>query len=306
MKKTISVTIAIPAFNEQENITHILSCILESKLSKNIHSNIIVISDGSTDDTTKLVSNIALIHKNVQLISHKKRLGKVNRLNEIYVQNSSDYLIVLDADILPVGNHFIMDLINEMESNPSLTMCAAHQIPTKTKGLNAESIYAAYKVWDDARLAVPDQNHIQNFYGAATIYRKKFVSHLHIPKMITDERGYIYLMAIREGRFKYSQSAVVLYNPVKTLHDLWKLGDRSFGKNQEILSNIFGSEVYDAYRISIKYKLKSIFSNLVNNPIYTSIGLILNVLIRTFPVHDNLYNSGTWEPARSTKHPIKI
>lgn len=306
MTSKVTLTIAIPAYNEEGNIAILLTSVLKQKVSGGTVDKICIISDGSTDRTNLIVKEFMRRHKSIQLVAHKKRKGKVARLNEIYRANKSQYLIVLDADILLANDRVISKMVASMQLHHRVTILAAHQIPTRSKTLVGKAIYAAYRIWDETRLAVPKQIHIQNFYGAATIYRGSFVQQLRIPSDITDERGYIYLKAIEQGEFSYNQKAVIYYHPVETLHDLWWLGDRSFSKNQDMLARIFGPRIYNLYQIPLKYKLRSIILNMTKSPLYTTLGLLLNVLIRVFPAHDKLYTAGMWEPSSSTKKALRI
>jgi glycosyltransferase involved in cell wall biosynthesis len=303
----ITITVAIPAFNEAKNIQNMLKTVMDQKIDNDFKlERIIVVSDGSNDATVEKVQALNKYMRIIEVIDHKDRKGKVARLNEIYKLNKSDILMIFDGDIVLGTKKSINEMSKILKNEKDAVMVAAHQIPIKGKTFVSKVIYAGYKVWDDARLAVPNQDHIQNFYGAATAYRKSFSNKLFIPKSITDERGYLYFLAKEKGGFRYTENAEIYYRPVDTIHDIRKLADRSFSKNQIVLSKLFGNKVFEMYVIPTKYKIYSIIKNMINDPFFTLLGLIMNILLRLFPEHDNLYDKGAWEMSTSTKEEIKL
>lgn len=56
--KKLTVTIGIPAYNEEQNIGHLLVNIFNQSTSIAILDEIIIVSDGSTDNTIKAIKKI--------------------------------------------------------------------------------------------------------------------------------------------------------------------------------------------------------------------------------------------------------
>lgn len=71
----ISVSIIIPAYNEEKNIQYTVANVV--KLIKKITRNfeIIVINDGSHDTTEKIIKNLAKQYKHLKIISYQKNRG---------------------------------------------------------------------------------------------------------------------------------------------------------------------------------------------------------------------------------------
>jgi glycosyltransferase involved in cell wall biosynthesis len=68
-----TVTIGIPAFNEEANIAHILKALLKQDTSKYILEKIIVSSDASEDNTNAIVKSLK--SPLIDLIENTKRDG---------------------------------------------------------------------------------------------------------------------------------------------------------------------------------------------------------------------------------------
>jgi len=302
--KKLKVSIAIPAYNEEAGISGVLNSILSQDHDNFNLVDINVYLDGCTDNTENIVRKFSTQHSNIKPIVSTHRRGKIFRLNQIYKENSADILIIFDADIVLGSKTCISGMVKALNVDSSALVVAAHQVPIRPNTFIGKCIYGGYKVWDDTRLSIPNYDHIQNLYGAATAYRKSFAKNLQFPVGITDDRGYIYLMAKKNNGFRYLKTAWIEYLPVSTLKDFFKLADRSFNKNEDALAKIFGDKVYKNYAIPNKYKINAILNNLIQDPFYTTFGMILNIIARVIHLKDKYYDQGMWETATSTKKAI--
>lgn len=92
-----TVTVIIPAFNEE----NVISATIQNKLDQNYPKNkvsIIVVSDESEDKTDKIVEAFSKNHNNVKLIRQIPRKGKTSGLNLAYKEISSEIIIFSDAN----------------------------------------------------------------------------------------------------------------------------------------------------------------------------------------------------------------
>ena len=100
-KKLVSVV--IPAFNEQKNIEHVISVVKQVKQI----TQIIVVDDGSTDDTAKIVSNI----EDVSLIRHKTNKGKGSAMKTGLKEVTGQIVLFLDADLSQINKSQVEAII---------------------------------------------------------------------------------------------------------------------------------------------------------------------------------------------------
>ena len=127
MKKRPTLTIGIPAYNEEKNIVRLLTDLLHNRQSTYRLEKIIVISDGSTDATPRLVNKFA--NENVLLVHTPKRYGQAYAQNLIIKRTSSDYLLLLNADVRIKDADFIDATLMPFRSSLNVGLVSARVIP---------------------------------------------------------------------------------------------------------------------------------------------------------------------------------
>lgn len=95
IKRKFTCSVIIPAFNETKNISQCIRRVPD--MGKK--TEIMVVDDGSTDTTAKVVQKIALQDRRVSLIRLPKNLGKVWAVKAGFDAAKSEILIILDADM---------------------------------------------------------------------------------------------------------------------------------------------------------------------------------------------------------------
>lgn len=108
MKNSFEVSVIIPAYNEEEGIASTLRNIAEMGLDKKYE--IIVVNDGSVDNTAKIVKDYA----NVKLISHDNNLGYGAALKTGIKYADGEIIVITDADGT-YPNERIPDLVQTFE-----------------------------------------------------------------------------------------------------------------------------------------------------------------------------------------------
>ena len=283
MKNKITLTIGVPAFNEEQNIELLLRSILEQKLVNFVLEKILVNSDDSTDKTNDIVKKLAKDHKVISLIENKSRKGKYFRVNELFQKNKSEVIIILDADIALVGDQFCETLACALVSDPKAQMMVAHNVLIRPQGFIAKVLHTHFMLMDYIRLSAPNFQTADNFYGSATAYRGDFARSLHIPTNLLDPHFYIYLSAKKVDGFRYCLNAKILQYPPGTIKDLKKLLNRTIGKRDKELEKKFGIELIDqAHYMTTKAKIKGTIKCFFWQPFYTPLAILLSIYIGRF------------------------
>lgn len=98
MYKDILISIIIPAYNEGHRISSTLKKIHEYFKNKKFQYEVIVIDDGSLDDTIEVVNKCSVLFDNIVLIENVKNMGKGYSVREGMAEASGDLRLFMDAD----------------------------------------------------------------------------------------------------------------------------------------------------------------------------------------------------------------
>jgi len=90
-----TLTVIVPAFNEEKTLKQSLSRLI----SQNYITQIIIINDGSTDDTAKIIIDFNNLDSRIEVVSNHSNKGKGYSLNLARSFVSSDYVVIHDADL---------------------------------------------------------------------------------------------------------------------------------------------------------------------------------------------------------------
>ncbi len=95
------LTIIVPAYNEGRNIGALLDRVLAVRLPYGIGREIIVVDDGSADDTYKVADNYVKTHPQepLRLLRHERNRGKGRAIRTALEYAAGDYLIIQDGDL---------------------------------------------------------------------------------------------------------------------------------------------------------------------------------------------------------------
>ncbi len=102
-----SISVVIPAYNEEKNIRKVIGQIFGLKI-KNLE--IIAVDDGSTDETYKVLSSI----KGISVLRHGTNKGYGAALKTAIRKSSSEYILIIDADCTYPADS-IPELLNDLD-----------------------------------------------------------------------------------------------------------------------------------------------------------------------------------------------
>ena len=93
----MKISVIIACYNEEHTILKIIQLVNESL--NGYDYEIILIDDGSTDNTVKILEKYSGTYKKLQVVYHKKNAGKGSALRTGFKLAIGDLIIVQDADL---------------------------------------------------------------------------------------------------------------------------------------------------------------------------------------------------------------
>lgn len=107
----MDISVVIPLFNEEESLPELCSWIMKVMIDNNFSYEIILIDDGSTDNSWSVIEHLREVHSNIKGIKFQRNYGKSAALNEGFKCAQGEVVITMDADLQDSPNE-IPDLRN--------------------------------------------------------------------------------------------------------------------------------------------------------------------------------------------------
>ncbi len=95
----MQLSIVIPFLNEEESLPELVAWIERVVNANNFSYEIIMVDDGSTDNSWEVVKNLRANNSNIKAISFQRNYGKSAALNEAFKAATGNYIITMDADL---------------------------------------------------------------------------------------------------------------------------------------------------------------------------------------------------------------
>ncbi len=298
MIKKFTVSIGIPAYNEEANIKKLLSSLLRQKGNSFILKEIIVVSDSSTDNTVKEIQSVQ--DKRIKLIQNKKRLGQALSQGKIFKKFRGDIIILLNADVLPDSDFFIQNSIKPFYKNKKIGL-----VGIKLKLVKAETFFeriinfsASYK--NNIFSSWKNGNNLLLCCGRARVFSASFANKLKWRSMVSED-AYSYLKCLSAGYlFVYNQDAKVFYKSPNSFTDHIRQSKRFLAGPDEMLNYFDAKFVKENYTVPILITLRETLKFFLRNPFYFGCYLVIYLYIKIRPNKDRYVNS-IWTPSISSK-----
>ena len=95
----MQVSVVIPLFNEDESLPELCSWITRVMDKEQLSYEVILIDDGSTDNSWEVITQISAANKAFKGIQFQRNYGKSAALNEGFKAAQGEVVITMDADM---------------------------------------------------------------------------------------------------------------------------------------------------------------------------------------------------------------
>ena len=95
----MDISVIVPLYNEDESVTELEAWITRVMLQNNYTYEIIMIDDGSTDNSWKIIEQLHQQNPLVKGIKFQRNYGKSAALNEGFKMAKGDVVVTMDADL---------------------------------------------------------------------------------------------------------------------------------------------------------------------------------------------------------------
>ena len=218
-EKFPSVTIIVPCYNEQDTVSGTIASLLKLDYPKKL-LDIIVVDDGSTDDTYRIANQFAK-HKNVQVF-RKENGGKHTALNFGIAKSRTEIVGCLDADSF-VNKDALIHIVRAFARPDVVAATPAIKI-FRPRGILQHLQKAEYEVSVFLRRVFGGLNALYVTPGPFSLFRKEIFSILGPFRKAHATEDMEYAMRVQANHYKIANvhDARVYTVAPKTISGLYR------------------------------------------------------------------------------------
>lgn len=302
MAEKSSVTIGIPAHDEQANIGHLLNNLIKQTRKNWSLDKIVVLCDGCTDATAKIATSLSRRHKFIKVIDDGRWLGRGSRTRQLYRLSQSDITLVFDADVLP-ENVAVIDHLVAPFVDPDVVFVCADRKPLPAITLVEDLINIWDELWARATRTLKRGHNVYHTYSCAVGLRTDFARQVSLPKGLVSEARYLYFKALSSGKkFRFVSQSAVWYRSPAIVSDYVRRINRASGQRR-VLKSEFGKLIDDEYLpIGLSAKVGAAIYSFLRHPIKLPLTVILHVYLQSHPRWEEEFTKlDRWTTIPSTK-----
>lgn len=302
MNKKLTVTVGIPAYNEEANIGRLLNALLKQKREKFVLNKIIVISDGSTDKTVESAKSVQ--SPLIKVIDSKNRFGQQIRQNQLISMFRGEILIIIEADTLPYDNKTLNNLVAPFlkETSSKVGMAVGQSISLPARTLVEEIESHGIKIKDNLFLEWRNSDNLYSAGGQAMkALSRNFTAKLQWP-LDVQEDSYTYLRLKQLNlQMVKQQNAMAYARRAATLEDYIKRNKKFVGSKQTLKKYFPEDLVNKEFNPPINLIIKHLILAMFQSPLLTLLYFIESLLVRILNSRGKEFNP-LYQPSSSTKN----
>lgn len=130
----VELSLIVPAFNEQQLMAGNLETLVQFLQVRFESYEILVVDDGSTDDTANVVRQFSETRSNVRLLEQGTNQGKGRAIQRGVLESRGEYILFMDAD-LPYDLAAVDVFMTALRSKYDLAIGSRHMQGSKIRGV---------------------------------------------------------------------------------------------------------------------------------------------------------------------------
>ena len=194
-----SLTLVIPAYNEEKYIKRCIESILRQKAGNHILEKILIIADGCTDKTIECINDFN--NKKIEIIEQPSNLGVSEAINTALQHVKSDYLIKTDGDTEFSDDHGLEKLLQKSIDSDAALVFGQQNYRKPDGSLLQRYIFTVHgKTYKQHLLPyLKGENYLQHHITGLYLLRRDAYQKITIPPDVVSEDVYIFYQTKNKG-----------------------------------------------------------------------------------------------------------
>lgn len=273
---TKGISFLVPCFNESETIVDTISNLYDLEFP---NKEIIIINDGSSDDTASVIANLNK-RLDFEFVNLTENQGKANALNHGLEYATYDFVMVIDADTI-IDDNAPFFMLEAFENNPKLAAVTGNPRIRNKKSLLGKIQTVEYaSIIGCIKRSQSIAGKINTISGVFTLFRKSAVEQVGKwdTDMITEDIAVSWKFHIHNLKIKYEPRALCWMLVPETVGGLWKQRVRWAQGGQEVLIRDFKEALKSRSSAFYMLLFEQVFSLIW---VFTVISLLILSLIQS-------------------------
>lgn len=300
MNRKPTVTIGIPAHNEEKNLPRLLRSLSEQR-GQFFLERVIVACDGCTDGTA--VAALAFTgNLPIQVVDDGRRVGQSARMREMMELSQSDVYVSLDADTWLDASDTLETLVAPF-ADTQIGLVAGGDRPAFPRTFFGHIAVTVVDQWRYARAACNGGDTVHNSHGCVLALSHRLAQAAKLPPTINGADHFLYFKAKEMGLgFRYQESAIVRYREPDNLSD-YLIQRSRFHTIHDSMEAYFGVWVREAYvPLPGSVKRAALRRMFTERPFFCVLAIALELISRLYIFFKHpMAVGGIWQTVKSTK-----
>jgi dolichol-phosphate mannosyltransferase len=178
-RKSIDVSVIVPMYNEEQNVATTLDRLTRALDSIPRNWEIIVVDDGSTDKTRKMVEDYSRFQRWVRLISYPQNRGRGKALRVGFAHARGAIICTTDADLSYDEQH-VLQMIELLDKKPELDLVVGSPYAPGGKAQGVPFFRLFLSKWGNKILGFAMKGGVSTVTGVLRAYRRECIHSLEL------------------------------------------------------------------------------------------------------------------------------
>jgi poly-beta-1,6-N-acetyl-D-glucosamine synthase len=236
-EKWSGVSILIPCYNEGENAVETITYALNVEYPE---FEVIAINDGSSDDTLKILTNLAKENKKLKVVNLAENQGKALALQAGALVSKYEYLVCIDGDAL-IDKYCLYWIVKHFVRYPEVAAVTGNpRIRNRTTLLGKIQVGEFSSIVGMIKRAQRSFGRLFTISGVIAGFRKRAVHEVGYwsPDVLTEDIDITWKLQRNGWDVRFEPRALVWILMPETIKGLWKQRLRwAMGGSQVMIKN---------------------------------------------------------------------
>ncbi|WP_040204101.1 poly-beta-1,6-N-acetyl-D-glucosamine synthase [Neobacillus jeddahensis] len=229
------ISILVPCFNEEETIGETIKYLANISYPK---KEIIVVNDGSSDNTSEILRKLVTLYKELTFIDCKENRGKANALHIACHASNAEFLVCVDSDAIldtHAAHYLIYHFLHKGERLGAVT--GNPRIRNRDTLISRLQIVEYASIIGAIKRTQRIVGKIMTVSGVVVAFRKKALVDVGLwdRDMITEDISVSWKLQQRFWDIRYEPRALCWMLVPETIRGIWKQRIRWAQGGQEVM-----------------------------------------------------------------------